>query len=90
MAIYSLFYGTLRCTYELGLSCWFFTLYTMFFCRQFPSREHVSLSVQLDLIVGVCSAVDGFKLFVVAFYDLRHVTCATVADLYIVSVEDFI
>ena len=29
--------------------------------------------------------MDGFDLFVVAFYDLRYVTCTTVADLYIIS-----
>ena len=27
--------------------------------------------------------------FVVAFYDLRYVTCTNVADFYIVSVENF-
>ena len=41
------------------------------------------------LFVGVCFAVNGFNLFVVAFYDLRYVTCTTLADLYIVSVENF-
>ena len=41
------------------------------------------------LFVGVCVAVDGFNLFVVVFYDLRYVTSTTVADSYIVSVEDF-
>ena len=29
----------------------------------------------------MCGAVNGFDLFVVAFYDLRHVINATVADL---------
>ena len=41
------------------------------------------------LFVGVCVAVDGFNLFVVAFYDLRYVIYTTVANLYIVSVENF-
>ena len=40
------------------------------------------------LFAGVCVAVNGFNLFVVAFYDLRYVTCTTVGDLYIVSVEN--
>ena len=63
--------------------------YTTFFCKQFPSRGHVSLYLQLHCLLGVGVAVDGFNLFVVAFYDLRYVTCTTVADLYIVLVENF-
>ena len=43
----------------------------------------------VPLFVGVCGAVDGFDLFVVALYDLRYVTYLTVTDLYIVSVENF-
>ena len=64
-------------------------LYTTFFCRQFSSRGHVSLTLTIALIVEVCGAVDGFDLFVLAFYDLRHVTCTTIAELYIVPVDDF-
>ena len=41
------------------------------------------------MFVGVCGAVDGFDLFVVAFYGLRYITCTTVADFDTVSVEDF-
>ena len=37
----------------------------------------------------MCGTVDGFDLFVLAFYDLRYVTCTTVADLYIISVVNF-
>ena len=43
-----------------------------------------SLSIfTVALFFGVCVAVDGFNFFVVAFYDLRYVTCTTAADLYI-------
>ena len=31
----------------------------------------------------------GFQFFVEAFYHLGYITCTTVADLYIVSIENF-
>ncbi len=33
--------------------------------------------------------VEGFSLFIAAFYDLGYISCVTVADLYIVSIENF-
>ena len=48
-------------------------LYTMFFSKQFPSRGHASLSLQLHCLLE-CIAVDNFNLFVVGFNDLRYVT----------------
>ena len=60
---YSLSYGSLRCFYvllELNVVCFFFTatLYSMFYCWQFPSMDPVSLSLFVE---GV--AVDVFNLF---------------------------
>ena len=63
------------------------SLYTTFFCRQFPSWGHVSLSLQLHCLLG-CVLLWKVSIFIVAFYDLKYVTCTTVADLYIVFVEN--
>ena len=63
--------------------------YITFFCWHFPSKGARFFIPTVALFVGACGAVDRLDLFVVAFYDLKYVACTTVADLYIVSAEDF-
>ena len=64
-------------------------LSSRFFCWQFPSWEHVSFSLQLHCFLGCIMLPMVSIFFVLIFYDLRCVTCTTVADMNIISVENY-
>ena len=58
------------------------SVYNVFFCWQFYYRGHVSSSLHLHCLLD-CVLLWRVSIFVVAFYDLRYVTCTTIADLHI-------
>ena len=43
----------------------------------------------IALVGGMCSTVDGCDFFIVVWYYLGYVACATVANLNVVFVKDF-
>ena len=91
MIVNSLFYGALSCTYAMldrVVSFYSGFVYKVFYIGIFLV---VGMCFWLYKCIGwgVCDTFDGFDFFIMVFYYLGHVACATVADLKVVSVKDF-